>query len=163
MPGASARRFRGTLDAGHGSGSGIRVRETTTRKQTFWIRSPLVSFFFVLSWRARRLGPSTFPGTAPDTRLQDFLACKPGRSYGLGQRVGRNSQGQNGQQDKYSLSASAQATKGLGRWIAGAHGTYVEPQTAAWAAKAPKTAKARHKYNQLFSLDGEKGDRPGKE
>ena len=31
------------------------------------------------------------------------------------------------------------------------------------AAKAPKTADARHKRNQLFSLDGEKGDGPGKE
>ena len=104
-----------------------------------------------------------FPGTAPDTRLQDFLACKPCRGYGLGQRLGRNSQGHKEHQDKYILSASAQATKRLGRWIAGAHGTYVEPQTAAWAAKAPKTADARHKCNQLFSLDGEKGDRPGKE
>ena len=32
-----------------------------------------------------------FPGTAPDTCLQDFLACKPCR--GLGQRLGKNSRG----------------------------------------------------------------------
>ena len=61
------------------------------------------------------------------------------------------------------FSASVLATKGLGRRIACAHWVYVEPQTAVWAAKAPKTADARHKCNQLFSLDGEKGDRPGKE
>ena len=47
----------------------------------------------VFSPGAQRLGPSLFPGTAPDTRRQDFLACKPCRSYGLGQRLGRNRQG----------------------------------------------------------------------
>ena len=55
-----------------------------------------VTFGFVVvffSRGAQRLGPSLFPGTAPDTRRQDFLACKPCRSYGLGQRLGRNRQG----------------------------------------------------------------------
>ena len=61
------------------------------------------------------------------------------------------------------FSASVLATKGLGRRIACAHWTDVEPQTAAWAAKAPNTVDARHKCNQRFSLGGEKGDRPGKE
>ena len=96
-PGAGARRPRGTLDAGHGSGWGIttfRVSETTTRRKGFWIRSPLVSSLVSLFSRgAQRLGPSMFPGTAPETRLQDFLACKPCRGYGLGQRRGRNSRG----------------------------------------------------------------------
>ena len=96
-PGAGARRPRGTLDAGHGSGSGkttFRVRETTTRRKSFWIRSPLVSWLVSFFLRgAQRLGPSMFPSTAPETRLQDCLACKPCTGYGLGQRLGRYSRG----------------------------------------------------------------------
>jgi len=52
----------------------------------------VVGFFFFLRG-AQRLGPSMFPSTAPETRLQDCLACKPCTGYGLGQRLGRYSRG----------------------------------------------------------------------
>ena len=96
-PGAGARRPRGTLDAGHGSGWGktcFRAIGTTTRRKSFWIMSPLVSAFVFLSLLSvQRPPPAMFPCTAPETHLQDFLACEPCRGHGLGQRLGRNSRG----------------------------------------------------------------------
>ena len=63
--------------------------ERASGEDHLWFRR----WFLFFSQGAQRLGPSMFPGTAPDTRLQDFLACKPCRGHGLGQRLGRNSRG----------------------------------------------------------------------
>ena len=68
--------------------------ETTTRRKRFWIMSPLVSaFVFLSSLWVQSHRPAMFPCTAPETHLQDFLACEPCRGHGLGQRLGRNSRG----------------------------------------------------------------------